>query len=344
MTTTSADKPSWRDAEPDQFAAAILSAAEQLGVLPLAIEKDYWVCGALRAITMAHPGEVIFKGGTSLEKLRIVKRFSEDLDLLVSGNYISNRAAERALKSMINAAATSSGGTATPLRSGGKPGSYHRSAYLERPMTHSGQPGAMADASAILLELGQSGGPNPNAVRPITSMLSRQLIAAGFDIGAWRDLSIFEVPVLHPGRTLIEKLLRVNNFTSKPGAQDSVHGWPRIGRQFYDIWALLGTGEVLEFLADRPLVAHVLASCFEVSEAFEPDLPVPRGGFAASVAFEPSGALATRLRREHQTAMRALYYGTEVPPKFDEVLRRIDANRHQLDIGELQSRQTDLGS
>jgi predicted nucleotidyltransferase component of viral defense system len=126
----SADNASWRDTEPDQFAAAILSAAEQLGVLPLAIEKDYWACAALRAITLAHPGEVIFKGGTSLEKLRIIRRFSEDLDLLVAGNYASNRAAERALKSMISAAASSSGGTATLLRSGGKPRSYHRSAYL----------------------------------------------------------------------------------------------------------------------------------------------------------------------------------------------------------------------
>jgi hypothetical protein len=335
MTTASADNRSWRDAEPDQFAAAILSAAEQLGVLPLAIEKDYWVCAALRAINVAHPGEVIFKGGTSLEKLRIVRRFSEDLDLLVTGDYASNRAAERALKSMIHVAASSSGGNATPLRSGGKPGSYHRSAYLEQPMTHSGQPGAIADASAILIELGQSGGPNPNAVRPITSMLSRQLAAADFDIALWGDLSIFEVPVLHPGRTLIEKLLRVNNFTSKAGAAENVHGWPRIGRQFYDIWALLGTGEVLEFLADRALVTDVLASCFEVSQAFEPDLPVPRGGFAASVAFEPSGALAPRLRREHEAAMRDLYYGTDTPPTFDEVLHRIDANRRHLDVGDL---------
>jgi hypothetical protein len=328
----SADNASWRETEPDQFAAALLSAAEELGVLPLAVEKDYWACAALRAITLAHPGEVIFKGGTSLEKLRIIRRFSEDLDLLVSGDYASNRAAERALKSMIDVAASSSGGTATPLHSGGKPGSYHRSAYLAPPMIHSGQPGVIADTSAVLLELGQSGGPDPNEVRPITSMLSRQLAAAGFDVAAWSDLASFDVAVLHPGRTLVEKLLRVNNFASKPRAQESVHGWPRIGRQFYDIWALLGTGEVLDFLADRPLVAGVLANCFEVSEAFEPDLPVPGGGFAASVAFDPNGALAIRLRREHEAAVRDLYYGTDAPPTFDEVLDRINANRRDLDV------------
>ena len=334
--TTPENDAAWREAEPGEFAAAILTAAEQLSVLPLAVEKDYWACAALHAIASSHPGEVIFKGGTSLEKLRIIRRFSEDLDLLVVGNYGSNRSTERALKSMIDVAASSSGGTAMPHRSGGRPGSYHRSAYLSPPMTRSGQPGAIADATAILLELGQSGGPNPNEVRSITSMLSRQLETAGFDTTAWTDLHSFDVAVLHPGRTLIEKLLRVNNFASKPGATDSLHGWPRVGRQFYDIWALLGTDEVLDFLADRSLVANVVASCFEVSLAFEPDQPVPSGGFAASAAFDPSGELATRLQREHEAAMRDLYYGSDAPPTFDEVLDRINANRRSLDVLESQ--------
>ncbi len=91
----------WRDAEPKAFDDAVTIAARQLGVLPLAVEKDYWACEILRAITVAHPGEVVFKGGTSLEKLRIIRRFSEDLDLLVIGTYESNRAAERALMSMM---------------------------------------------------------------------------------------------------------------------------------------------------------------------------------------------------------------------------------------------------
>lgn len=122
--------PTWRDGEPDQFAAAVLAAAEQLGVLPLAVEKDYWACEALRAIALSHPGEVVFKGGTSLEKLRIVRRFSEDLDLLVVGDYHSHRAAERALRMMVESAARATNGAPNAGRSGGRPGSFHRSAYL----------------------------------------------------------------------------------------------------------------------------------------------------------------------------------------------------------------------
>lgn len=64
---------------------AILAAVEGLGVQPLAVEKDYWVCEALRSIVAAQPGEVVFKGGTGLDKPRIIRRFSEDLDLLEVG-------------------------------------------------------------------------------------------------------------------------------------------------------------------------------------------------------------------------------------------------------------------
>lgn len=322
--------PSWRASDPDGFAEVVVTAAQQLGVRPLAVEKDYWACEALRGMTVAHPGEVVFKGGTSLEKLRIIRRFSEDLDLLVVGEYESNRAAERALKSMVEAAATATGGEASGGRSGGKPGSFHRSAYLAPPLSHSGEPGSIADAAAILIELGQSGGPNPHTARQVTSLLARQLADAGFDTLAWGDLAAFDVAVLHPGRTLIEKLLRVNNFTSDPTAQEGVYGWPRIGRQFYDLWALLGNDEVLEFLTDKPTVTEVLTSCFEISQAFTPDLPVPDGGFAASPAFDSEGPLAVRLRAEHDAAMDGLYYGTDTPPTFDEVLDRIHANSSLL--------------
>jgi len=323
---------SWRDAEPEAFSDAVTTAARQLGVLPLAVEKDYWACEALRAITVTHPGEVVFKGGTSLEKLRLILRFSEDLDLLVVGDYESNRASERALKSMIAAAAAATRGESSGAKSGGKPGSFHRSAYLSPPLAHSDQPSAIADAAAILIELGQSGGPNPHSNRTITSLLGRQLETAGFDTSVWSDLAAFDVAVLHPGRTLIEKLLRINNFATEATAREGAHGWPRIGRQFYDVWALLGSPEVLSFLADRALVAEVLASCYEISEAFTPDLPVPEGGFATSPAFDSSSTLAVRLRTEHDAAMSGLYYGINDAPSFDDVLDRVRAHQTELDI------------
>jgi hypothetical protein len=276
---------------------------------------------------------VVFKGGTSLEKLGIIRRFSEDLDLLVIGKYPSSRAAERALKAMIDIAAAGTLGEATRAKSGGKPGSYHRSAYLTPPLSRSATADAIADATAILVELGQSGGPNPHEAQTVESLLSRQLRTAGFDTSIWNDLATFDVAVLHPGRTLIEKLLRINNFVADKQPQTGIHGWPRIGRQFYDIWALLGTPAVLDFLANKQFASEILANCYEVSLAFTPDKPIPAEGFAACAAFTTDSPLATRLRAEHDAAMRDLYYGTDEPPAFDAVIERVHSNRDLLDLG-----------
>ena len=181
----------WREENPDVFAATIVTAAEQLHVQPLAVEKDYWVCEVLRTIAASHRDEIVFKGGTSLEKLRIIKRFSEDLDLLVLGEFPNVRTAKRAMLTMLETAASTTGGHYTDRKSGGR----------------------LADRFG-----------------------------------------------LHPGRTLIEKLLRVNNFVVDPARRNTTHGLPRIGRQFYDIWALLGHDLVTELLADTAMVRDIVAT------------------------------------------------------------------------------------
>ncbi len=65
----------------------ILEAAARLGVMPVIVEKDYWVCWLLGRIFADPKWEphLIFKGGTSLSKVfNAISRFSEDIDLSVS--------------------------------------------------------------------------------------------------------------------------------------------------------------------------------------------------------------------------------------------------------------------
>jgi len=65
----------------------IEQVAARCGILPVIVEKDFWVCWILGRIfqcpAMA-PG-VLFKGGTSLSKVfGVIQRFSEDADLSVA--------------------------------------------------------------------------------------------------------------------------------------------------------------------------------------------------------------------------------------------------------------------
>lgn len=66
---------------------AFREAAARRGVLPIVIEKDFWVCWTLKhlfEIDELAP-HLTFKGGTSLSKAYgLIERFSEDIDLTIS--------------------------------------------------------------------------------------------------------------------------------------------------------------------------------------------------------------------------------------------------------------------
>ena len=72
----------------DQRRTAIDEAAARLGIVPVIVEKDYWVCWLLGRIFEAArwSSQFVFKGGASLSKVfGIIDRFSEDIDLSVAG-------------------------------------------------------------------------------------------------------------------------------------------------------------------------------------------------------------------------------------------------------------------
>ena len=85
---------------PEQ-ALIIRETAAQRGLLPVMVEKDFWVSWTL-AVLFAHRefgNQLVFKGGTSLSKVfGVIKRFSEDIDLSVSPAFlgISEESVEQA--------------------------------------------------------------------------------------------------------------------------------------------------------------------------------------------------------------------------------------------------------
>jgi len=69
----------------------IRETAARRGLLPVMVEKDFWVSWTL-AVLFAHAefgGQLVFKGGTSLSKVfGAIERFSEDIDLSVSPAFL----------------------------------------------------------------------------------------------------------------------------------------------------------------------------------------------------------------------------------------------------------------
>ncbi len=76
---------------PAQRTELFQAAGQALGLSPVIVEKDFWVCWTLRELFSA-PGigeHLIFKGGTSLSKVwQLIERFSEDVDISLSRDWL----------------------------------------------------------------------------------------------------------------------------------------------------------------------------------------------------------------------------------------------------------------
>ena len=67
----------------DVFEQVILKVSEETGIEASIIEKDYYVTVLLKLLAEKIPF-IVFKGGTSLSKChKVIRRFSEDIDLTI---------------------------------------------------------------------------------------------------------------------------------------------------------------------------------------------------------------------------------------------------------------------
>lgn len=81
----------WFDLTEKDRKAIINQVSTKTGLLPTAIEKDWWVMIALRAVfSTEYTEHLVFKGGTSLSKAwGIIERFSEDIDLAIDRSFFN---------------------------------------------------------------------------------------------------------------------------------------------------------------------------------------------------------------------------------------------------------------
>ncbi len=183
--------------------------------------------------------------------------------------------------------------------------------------------------------MGTRGGSEPSETVKCSSLLGSELAQVGTDLTEFPDLEPFDLVVLHPGRTLLEKLAGIHAEAMRIGADPGVAANPRVGRHFYDIHELLADGRVLEFLANRRQVESVMEEIAEVTEAHfaKTDEPVevrPEGGFAQSPAFRLDSDVSDRLRATYEQSMPTLYFGSNPLPSWGAIADRISLHGELL--------------
>lgn len=298
-------------ASPAEFEALRDTTSERLGVDRGAVEKDYWATEVLRSACSNDHGVdgVVFKGGTSLSKaFKLIDRFSEDIDLVVVTT-ATGGALKRALRTVANRASDDLGI------------SHDREAegrgYLNARFAYPTATPAPFLTSGVLLEMGSRGGPAPNEVRTVGSLMSDT--ASVVDPTAPRDfadLTRFDVTVLAPERTLAEKLA----FLHHRATVGDVDALRRKARHLYDVALVLRSERVRHALAGGQM-AELMADVDARSEAAGwPFTPRPEAGFASSPAFVPSPETREALEAGF-TQLRELVWGEL--PSVDEAIEEV---------------------
>jgi hypothetical protein len=301
--------------------AAFGVASDALRIPVRQLEKDFWVTSVLRALTAEYREQFLFKGGTSLSKgWKIIRRFSEDIDLLL----LSEPGAQTdALLERMTATAGEVCGSTPGIRS--LTAGHARTVevpYPELPDT----PKTPGLRRKILLEPGVRGGPQPREVITVAPLLIDGISPA--DASGWEDLQPFEVDALHPGRTFVEKLFAVHGLALALIADPARQVKGTEARHFYDLYFLCDKKAcpALNLLEDPAVYGDLLSDCERISARWFPARAAtrPSGGFRASPAFGDD-AIARRIGPAFGRTMDQLCYPDAERPSFDEVRARLRA-------------------
>src|SRR5258707_2716129 len=236
-----------------QFADLIRIVAEEKGIDPALVEKDYWIMHCLYGLDEL--GFIFqLKGGTSLSKgHKIISRFSEDIDILIEPfpgqdvkvgknqnkpAHIQSRkdfygwlAGEIKIAGISNVERDTEFDDLPNYRSAGIKLNYTTVVEAMKGLRE-----------GVLLEVGFDT-VAPNAPKDISSWLYDRAVASQVDV---IDNRAMAVPCYDAGYTFVEKLQTVSTkFRKQQADQSDPVGFMR---HYYDIHELLKQPEVQKFI------------------------------------------------------------------------------------------------
>lgn len=226
------------------FRQAVQFTSDQMQILPIFIEKDYWVTYALHTIfNHAIGNDTVFKGGTALSKCyKMIDRFSEDIDLVVlrREGEANNRLTEK-IKTISRV-------VSSVLPEVDVEGLTNKRG-MNRKTAHSynkefqGEYGQVRDV--IVVEATWLGYYEPFTTRKLNSLVGEMMLNNNQEqIAREYGLLSFDVQVLEPVRTLCEKIMSLVRFSY---GENPVEDLKQKIRHTYDLHQILQNPEFFDF-------------------------------------------------------------------------------------------------
>lgn len=226
------------------FQDAVRATAQEMGILDIYVEKDYWVTHALKSIFEDAIGkETVFKGGTALSKcFGMIERFSEDIDLVVlSKKGESNNQLTKKIKTIGQV-------VSMDLPEIEIEGITHKMG-MNRKTAHKyekqfkGNFGQVRDV--IIVEATWLGYFEPYTTCKINALVYNMMLSKGQEqVALDNGLLPFEVNVLEPIRTICEKVMSLVRFSY---SEDPLLDLKNKIRHSYDLYLLLQNKVIKEF-------------------------------------------------------------------------------------------------
>jgi len=308
-----------------EFPALLNIVADEMGILPALVEKDYWIMHVLYGLSEQGLAFEL-KGGTSLSKgYRIIERFSEDIDIHITPpeKFKINENANNTKPANIAARKEFYNWLATNIKIDGILSAERDTAFDDRDYYRSGGIRLIYKnvfdkiegvKEGILLEAGFDT-VWPHQRLTISSWaFDKAIQTAGIDIINNRAIAI---ACYDRGYTFVEKLQTIaTKFRKEQWGQQSR---PNFMRQYYDVYCLLGDDAVQKFIGTPEYLAH------KQKRFPAADRAIPIKENDAFLLNDPL-VKADFIKRYKETM--PLYYNGQ--PDFDILLDRIKANINRL--------------
>lgn len=224
------------------FSDTIRATSQHLNVIPVFIEKDYWITLVLSKLANSkYATSIVFKGGTSLSKgYNLINRFSEDVDIAIID---ANIQSGNQIKTLIRDIEKEITQELTELHIDGlsSKGSRFRKSVFEYHSINSKN-----SSNKLIIEINSFANPYPFTALPIESFIANFLKQAEKgDYIQQYNLQSFHLNVLDKRQTLLEKLVSLIRFSYDKNVIQSLSF--KI-RHFYDLYFLLSDTACAEFI------------------------------------------------------------------------------------------------
>jgi predicted nucleotidyltransferase component of viral defense system len=302
--------------------------SDAIGLPAVAVEKDWWVVNTLWVIfSSEYSKELVFKGGTSLSKgWNIIQRFSEDVDLALSREYLgfegklSKKEITKLRKASCNFITTTfyenlkslfdevglpnvrinvienKGSDDDPVKiEVAYESIVEQSEYLK---------------SRVLIETGSR-----SLIEPFTNKKIATFVADTFGDKSFADTPI-EIPIVNPERTLLEKIFLLHEEFQKPIDKIKVK---RMSRHHYDIVKLMETDFASISFSDAELFATIVEHRRTMNKMRYVDYAKHAIG---SINIIPPDEIINEWEKDYASMTESMIYDKSVPT-FEELLRRV---------------------